>query len=484
MSRTHYTRREFLGGAAAGAMALSAASWPAQRVDAEQNAKRPNFIFCMTDDQGYGDVGYMGHPVLKTPELDEMAATGLRMDRFYSASPVCSPTRASALTGRHPNRMGVFRHGHALRPQERTVAEILRDEAGYRTGFFGKWHLGSVREDGETSPGAHGFDEWYAAPNFYTNDPWMSHNGQPVQLMGEGSAVTAEAALHFFEEASADGAPFVAFVWFGSPHTPHEATEELQALYADQPENLRNYYGEITGVDRAMGMIRKKLRELGVENNTVLWFTSDNGGRLDEADNAGLRGEKGQVWEGGIRVPCVLEWPSHIEHRVTEFPGGTVDLLPTFLDLANVAIPEDRPLDGVSLAPLMRGGESPRPKPLGFWHYEGISGQIMRSDEIVQDLKAKLEGAEDIEINDGRLFPPDEPYDELDARPGHAAWIDCDWKLHRRDEGNYELYNLADDHAEQDNVIDANPDRAARMRAELRQWQESVLASLRGADYE
>ena len=479
MTRSNCTRRQFL----AGALAFGAAPWLARRARAANNAARPNIIFCMTDDQGYGDVGYMGHPVLKTPVLDEMAATGLRMDRFYTASPVCSPTRASALTGRHPNRSGVFRWGHALRPQERTVAEILRDDAGYRTGFFGKWHVGSVREDGETSPSAQGFDEWCAAPNFYTNDPWMSHNGQPVQLMGEGSAVTVEVALDFIEEAASNGTPFMAFVWFGSPHTPHEATEELQALYPDQPGNLRNYYGEITGVDRAMGMIRDKLRELGVENNTVLWFTSDNGGRLDEADNAGLRGEKGEVWEGGIRVPCVVEWPDGIEPHITETPGGTVDLLPTFLDLAGVSVPGDRPLDGVSLAPLMKGNTEPRTKPLGFWHYEGVPGQRMRSDQIVQDLKAKLEGAEDIEINDGRLFPPDEPYEELDARPGHAAWIDGDWKLHRLDGGGYELYNLADDHAEANNVIDAHPERAARMRAELRRWQESVLASLRGADY-
>ena len=437
----------------------------------------------MTDDQGYGDVGYMGHPVLQTPVLDDMAATGLRLDRFYAASPVCSPTRASALTGRHPTRMGCFLWGHALRPQEHTVAQVLRDAGSYRTGFFGKWHLGSVREEGATSPGAHGFTEWAAAPNFYMNDPWMSHNGQPVQLMGEGSAVTAEAAMAFIEESVEAGEPFVAFLWFGSPHTPHEATEELQALYPDQPSNLRNYYGEITGVDIAVGMVRDQLRELGVEENTLLCFTSDNGGRLDEADNGGLRGEKGELWEGGVRVPALIEWPGRVAHRVSEIPAGTVDLYPTLLDLASVAPPDNRPLDGVSLAPLLDGAMEARPSPLGFWHYTGVPGQIMRSDEIVQELQAALEAGGPVEINEGRLNGPDDAYEDFDGRPGAAAWIDGDWKLHRRDGEHFELYNLRDDPAEQRDVLADNPDRAATMRAALREWEESVTRSLRGGDY-
>ncbi|HLR32163.1 MAG TPA: sulfatase-like hydrolase/transferase, partial [Fodinibius sp.] len=197
---------------------------------------KPNIIFFMTDDQGYGDVGYQGHPDLKTPNIDEMARNGLRLDRFY-ASPVCSPTRASVLTGRHPNRSGTFSWGHALRPQEQTVINHL-SQAGYQTGFFGKWHLGSIRAEGATSPGAHGFDEWVAAANFYENDPWMSRNGEPVQLQGESSLVTVDLALDFIEEAAGKEAPFITFIWAGSPHLPHEARPELQKLYPDQPDNL------------------------------------------------------------------------------------------------------------------------------------------------------------------------------------------------------------------------------------------------------
>jgi arylsulfatase A-like enzyme len=198
----------------------------------------------MTDDQGYGDVAYLGNKEVKTPNLDDMAQSGLRLDRFYTA-PVCSPTRASVLTGRYPTRAGVFSWGHALRPQEQSIAKVLKN-SGYQTGFFGKYHLGSIRAEGATSPGAHGFDTWYAAPNFYENDPWMSKNGKPVQLKGEGSDVTVELALAYIESAVKEGAPFIVFIWLGSPHLPHEALDELKSLYPDQPENMKNYYGEMS----------------------------------------------------------------------------------------------------------------------------------------------------------------------------------------------------------------------------------------------
>lgn len=444
---------------------------------------RPNIIFCMADDLGYGDVGYMGHPVLQTPELDEMAASGLRLDRFYSASPVCSPTRASVMTGRHPTRIGVFRWGNALRPQERTVATLLRD-AGYRTGLFGKWHLGSVRKGRPTSPGAHGFDEWYAAPNFYLNNPWMSHNGKPVQLRGEGSMATAGVAVEFIRQAAANDEPFLAVIWFGSPHTPHEATEELRKLYPDQPEQLRNYYGEITGIDRAIGRLRSELRELGIAEDTLLMFTSDNGGRpRDGSELRNLRGHKAELWEGGIRVPAVIEWPGRLDHRISNVPAGSVDLFPTFLELAGVPVPTDRPLDGISLVPLLDGEMETRPKPLGFWHYQGAEAQGMASDEIVRELKAVLEAGGEGEVNEGILHGPDQPWEEFDDHPGHAAWMDNDWKLHRLPDHEFLLYNLADDPGERNNVIDEHPDRVEQMKRQLRDWEDSVIHSIRGGDY-
>jgi len=444
---------------------------------------RPNLIFCMTDDQGYGDVGYRRHPVLQTPELDQMAAGGLRLDRFYSAAPVCSPTRASVMTGRHPNRAGVFRWGNALRPQERTVATLMT-AAGYRTGFFGKWHLGSIRADRPTSPGGHGFEFWYAAPNFFLNDPWMSAGGTPVQLRGEGSMVTVEAAIEFIRQAAQADERFMVFVWFGSPHTPHRATAELQALYADQPEQLRNYYGEITGVDRAMGRLRHELRELRIAEQTLLMFASDNGGRPgDGAEHHNLRGQKGQLWEGGIRVPALIEWPGRVAPQISSVPACSVDLLPTFLELAGVPIPDDRPLDGISLVPLLSGAMHTRPVPLGFWDYQQPESQAMVSDAIVQQLQAVLEAGGHGEINEGRLHGPDQPWEDLDAYPGHSVWLDNDWKLHRPANHRFQLYNLADDPAESRNVIAQHAERAEAMQRQLRQWEAAVIRSVRGADY-
>ena len=445
---------------------------------------RPNIIFVMTDDQGYGDVGYMGNPDLITPNIDAMAENGLRFDRYYTASPVCSPTRASVLTGRHPNRTGTFTWGHALRPEELTVATLLKG-AGYRTGFFGKWHVGSVREGQPTSPGEHGFDEWYAAPNFYLNDPWMSHNGTPVQLIGESSVVTAEVALEFIEQAAGDGEPFMAFVWTGAPHVPHEASDELKALYPDLPENLQNYYGEISGIDRAVGMLRDGVRELGIEEETVLWFTSDNGGRLPESYLRELRGEKSELWEGGIRVPSVVEWPGTIEQRISQQPAGSVDLFPTFLELAGVEMDQGRPLDGVSLVSLMRDEAAERNAPLGFWHYGPVvGGQLMRSDEIVLDLQKFLDGElEEENLIEGRMNPPGQTYEGLEELGGPIAWIDGEWKLHRLESGEYELYHVANDPGEEQNVLDEYPDRVASMKTDLQEWLDSVIRSAQVGDY-
>ena len=150
----------------------------------------------MADDQGWGEMGYQGHKVLKTPNFDDMAKSGLRFDRFYAAAPVCSPTRASCLTGRHPNRVGVFKWGYPMRTGEITIAEA-RKTADYTTAHFGKWHLGSVRADSAACPGANGFDEWASAPNFYENNPLFSHNGKVIEVKGESSLATIEIALRW-----------------------------------------------------------------------------------------------------------------------------------------------------------------------------------------------------------------------------------------------------------------------------------------------
>ncbi len=322
---------------------------------------RPNIILCMADDQGWGDMAYNGHPVLQTPNFDAMAAEALRFDRFYAAAPVCSPTRGSVMTGRHPNRFGCFSWGRTLRPQEITIAEVLK-EAGYVTGHFGKWHLGSVRIGSPVNPGASGFDEWLSAPNFFDNDPILSREGIAIQTEGESSMVTVDAAIEFIRKHRDSEKPIFAVVWFGSPHSPHQAIEEDRVLYEDQPENLQHFYGEITGMDRAFGKLREELKTLEDYENTILWYCSDNGG-LPNVGSTGGRGKKGDIYEGGLRVPAIFEWPAKIKNaRISSFPAYTSDISPTLIDIIGVKADPDRPLDGISLLPVL-GQTDRKPDP-------------------------------------------------------------------------------------------------------------------------
>ncbi|HEY8504921.1 MAG TPA: sulfatase-like hydrolase/transferase [Gemmataceae bacterium] len=450
---------------------------------------KPNIVLVMADDQGWGDMAYNGHPVVKTPNFDAMAASGLRFDRFYAAAPVCSPTRGSVLTGRHPNRFGCFSWGHSLRPQEVTLAEALK-KAGYTTGHFGKWHLGSVRKGSPVNPGASGFDVWLSAENFFDNDPILSAEGKAVPLEGESSLITADAALEFIRRCAAEKKPFLAVVWFGSPHLPHRAAEEFRKMYADQPAALQNFYGEITGMDRAFGKLRDALGTLGIRDNTVLWYCSDNGALPKVGSAGGHRGNKGSVYDGGLLVPAILEWPARIpKPRTTDVRCNTCDIYPTLLEITGVKVADQPPLDGVSLVSLIDGKMTARPKPMGFWHYP-IPGIRTPSHEWMTELlnaqKAgrEPEDAGKLRADAGKITTR---YSEEDL-PGHAAWTDGDWKLHRiagrkGAKVRYELYNLAADPQEKQDLAAREPERVRKMKAALEEWQKSVVRSLNGEDY-
>jgi arylsulfatase A-like enzyme len=453
--------------------------------DAQERASRPSFVLCMADDQGYGDVGYNGDPNAKTPHLDEMSRSGLRFDRFYAAAPVCSPTRGSVMTGRHPNRFGCFSWGHTLRPQEITVAEALKS-AGYATGHFGKWHLGSVRKESPVSPGSSGFDEWISSPNFFENDPLLSDRGKVVSLKGESSRVVVDAALEFMKRSAARKQPFLAVIWFGSPHNPHESAPENREPHKHLPPALQNYYGEITGIDNAMGHLRRELRAHGVAENTLLWYTSDNGPQGPGArpgSSGGLRGRKAEVWEGGLRVPAIIEWPSRIpKPRVTEVPSGSVDIYPTLVQLAGARVAKQvQPLDGVDLTQLIDGKTERRGRPLGFWDYP-IAGRRSQSELLLQEqADGKPSSYDDSEAAKiAKQYP-------LDTFPGHSAWTDGDYKLHRVQSNQgavtWHLYNLKQDRAEKTDLAAAEPERVKRMREGLENWLKSVVNSLNGRDY-
>ena len=405
---------------------------------------RPNIVLVMADDQGWGQTGYNNHPILKTPNLDAMAANGLRFNRFYAAGPVCSPTRASVLTGRTHNRTGVKSHGFALHRQERTVAQALKD-AGYATGHFGKWHLNGVRGPGVPvlksdphHPGHFGFEHWLTVTNYFDINPLMSRMGKFEAFKGDSSDVIVGEALKFIAAAKKDGRPSFTVIWYGSPHSPFIASEADQV--AGEDSRSANHHGEIVAIDRSVGTLRAGLKKLGIHDNTLVWYCSDNGGLAGVGHDSvgGLRGKKGDVWEGGIRVPGIIEWPARIKPRVTDFPASTMDIFPTVVDL--LGLPKSAMLDvvdGVSLKPLLAKDVGRRSKPIPFYFTR------------------------------------------------RAALIDNDLKIvcERIGKGPYRLFDLKADAKESKDLFAARPNDAKRMRAALDAMVASVDRSLVGADY-
>ncbi len=428
---------------------------------------RPNIVLVMADDQGWGDTSYNGHPELKTPNLDSLASSGLRLNRFYTAHFNCSPTRASIMTGRHPARMGTFSPGSPIRAQELTVAKVLQS-AGYATGHFGKWHLNGKNGDKNTteipgrailasdplSPGKMGFDEWVSADNFFDLDPVLGRNGVPEKFHGDSSDVTTDEAIKFIEKQANAGKSFLTVVWFGSPHSPHQALPKDKELYAAFPAKDQDYYGEITAVDRSVGRLRARLRELKVAENTLFWFNSDNGGIAGPKSTGYLRGSKGTLWEGGLRVPGIVEWPARIgKPFVSEMPCSTLDIYPTVLEATGaIARRQNQPLDGISLLPLFDRKIDIRSKAIPFWAHARDQG-------------------------------------------GHAALLDWPYKLHtnpaqgkkgNKDSGDLStvmLYNVARDPKETMDLAAQEPERVAKMSAALETWKASVEKSLAGSDY-
>ncbi len=477
-----------------------------------QDTALPNIILCMGDDHGWEETGYNGHPHLKTPVLDEMAATGLRLDRFYAAHPSCSPTRGSVLTGRHPNRYGTFTPNCSMRPEEITIAHLL-GKAGYVCGHFGKWHVGPVKASSPTSPGAMGFDQWLSHDNFFELNPTFSRNGGPPEKFeGESSEIVIEETIQFIRDARQDDKPFLAVVWFGSPHEPYSGLPKDLALYDDLPktyqektvsltsnetggrvqrpqgEVLRERYAEITAMDRAMGTLRKYLQESGLRDNTLLWYCGDNGTPEEGLLVSPLRGHKGQMYEGGIRVPGVIEWPARIpQPRVSEVNAVTSDMLPTICELAGQPLP-NRPLDGIGLKQLIDGDMNERPSPIFFWSYN-VRREQDAKPYIEPELQkgttplVKLMGGIPTRNFQNFYHPKIVPEDFA----GPRVVLDNDYKLvvHEAKNGEVtkELFNLREDQAEQNNLIESQPGRAQQLQQQLRDWQQSVLTSLTGADY-
>ncbi len=407
-----------------------------------QAERMPNIVLVMADDQGWGQVGYNGHPLLKTPNLDAMAAAGIRFDRFYAAGPVCSPTRASVLTGRTHTRTGVPTHGKRLCLQEKTLAQALK-KAGYTTAHFGKWHLNGVRGNGipvlgddRNHPGHYGFDVWLSVTNYFDMDPLMSRNGKFEYFKGDSSEVIVAEALEFMKRQK--GSPFFAVIWYGSPHAPFQAYDKDRKGFPEGKHG--DQLGEIVAIDRSVGALRQGLRDMGIEQDTLVWYTSDNGGLTIDPDACGhLRGHKGSVFEGGIRVPGIIEWPGRIKPMTTDLPASTMDIMPTIVDLLD--LPEDSMMsvrDGESILALFDGEIPKRNHPIPFVFLRNMA-LIDGSHKLLSTNKNK--------------------------------------------DDSWQLYDLSNDPSETKDVSAEHPKVFAKMRAEAQAVMRSVEASAEGKDY-
>ena len=415
-------------------------------------AGKPNFIILLCDDLGYGDLNCYAHPKVRSPNIDRLAQQGVKLTSCYSASPVCSPSRAGLLTGRTPNRLGIrdwipADSGIYLRPDEITIAQLLQNQ-GYRTCHAGKWHLNSKTDGSERTPGECGFDHWLytqnnAAPS-HLNPTNFIRNGQPVgQLAGASSHIVVEEAIQFLDTDRSK--PFFLNIWFHEPHEPVAATKEFLKRYPDEQNiDKQQYYGDITQMDAAVGKLMRYLDEHGLRDNTVVVFTSDNGpetlNRYAKANRSygspgPLRGMKLHVTEAGYRVPGIIRWPGHIKPgSVSDTPVCSVDFLPTFCAIAAAKLPTNRVLDGTDISPLFDGKPLTRPHPL-YWEY-----------------------------------------DYAISKPWTLSLREGAWKLlANANLDRFELYHLADNR-EANNLADQEPARVQEMLTAARQLQKQVRA--------
>jgi arylsulfatase A len=445
---------------------------------------RPSFLVILCDDLGYGDLGCYGHPTIRTPNLDRLAAEGVRLTDCYSASPLCSPSRCGLLTGRTPSRCGIYSWIAAgnpmqLRPEETTIAELLQ-AAGYDTLQAGKWHLnGHFNDPRHTQPGDQGFDHWFATQNnagpSHENPQNFVRDGVRVgKIEGYSCQIVADEAINWLKGRIGDADPFFAYVCF---HEPHEQVASPTALVETYPEATERgqalYYANVTNMDAAVGRLVAALDELQLSDNTFVFFSSDNGpetlnrypnGWRSHGSPGPLRGMKLHIYDGGIRVPGIVRFPGRIAagSECSE-PVCSLDILPTFCVLAGVPLPTDKPLDGVSVAPLFGGRPVVRGQPL-FWHYYGAPNnrQVAIRDGDWK-LVAGWDGADNLPTG-GSLEPG-----VVDALK-HSELVD------------FELYNVREDIGETRDLSAQEPQRLEQLTESARRLYREVIEE--GPDWE
>lgn len=455
-------RRDFLkkcGAIAAGGFALSN-----QVVEASLGSKCPNIVFIFIDDMGWTGTSFMGSGYYETPNIDKLAGEGMVFRSAYTCGPNCAPTRACLMSGQYTPRHGIYTVGNSERGQSRfrrlipiknttdlntaivTIAEALKP-VGYVSACIGKWHLGGAK----FSPLAQGFDFSIDSGDFKKdpNDPKCIYS-------------FTDAAIKFIETNK--DKPFFLYLSHHAVHTPVEATDKLTAKYQDKPpwhgQSKPKYAAMTEHTDDGVGRLMTKLDELKLTENTIVIFYSDNGGAGEQTSNYPLRGAKGMLYEGGIRVPMVVRWPGIVKAGTScDVPVNSVDFYPTFLEISGAPAPINQVLDGESIVPLLQGAKSLKRQAI-FWHFPAyLEG-------------TKPEGARD-------------PY--FRTRPASAI-RKGDWKLIQYFEQlefgeqpslpELELYNLADDIDEQNNLAKTMPEKTEQLLQELVAWRRSLNAPI------
>ena len=423
----------------------------------------PNIIFVLIDDQGWGDMGYNGHPHILTPNIDTMASSGIRFDRFYAGASTCSPSRAAMLIGRSNRRVNIgspMSRGQGSMPREEVTLPIFLRSKGYHSAQFGKWHVGELQDDPTNihryTPGMAGFDYWVTTRNVLpTRDPYTSgkyiddfywDNGSYISqatqaalavrpgsepgvdtiyredLEGDDSRIVMDQALRYLETRVTSSQPFFAHICLHAMHTPLVKQTETAGPYetAGLDNKLVIYFSNVTAIDVQVGRLRSWLQTNGLANNTMLWLFSDNGPNIKSGNpvhvsptdpnftytqtgsSGPYKGKKGQLHEGGIRVPGVLEWPAFIPTGFsTDYPVGMIDLVPTILDLVGIApaefLPPGRIFDGISVRPVLEGTTGlRRPTALPFKN-DGWQALIHHDYKIVKPKGSDIWELYDVE---------------------------------------------------------------------------------------
>jgi arylsulfatase A-like enzyme len=453
---------------------------------------KPNIILVMADDLGWGDVAYNGNPVVKTPHLDAMASEGLRLDRFYAAAPVCSPTRASCLTGKHPYRVDIPWAGDGAMPEEEnTLAETLKSY-GYTTGHFGKWHVGGLSRTVKQSyfpgpptpyspPWENGFDVSFSTESMVpTYNPYYHIGGEygtedyrhvqtePVALgqrtdgfrwrdyywtgegeivdqwlEGEDAEIVMDKALEFIGDQAETKQPFLAVIWFHNVHSPIVAGDNYRQLYSEYSMEEQHWYGNVTAMDEQIGRLRDQLQTMKVADNTILWFCSDNGpSYIHDYNSAGpFRGKKADLLEGGICVPGILEWPQRFDQPgIIKTPIGTSDFYPTLLAMAGIDQDLGEEIDGENVLPILKGVKDERQEPIGF--RSPLPGRLRKQETQNEE---------------------------------QWAWVGNRYKLLTMDNGEtFQLYDIVSDQHEMNDLSQTLPEVATAMKEQMMKWSNSL----------